>query len=442
MDNRRSFLKRFIGIGSIAAAPALSRVAEASQNARVSNIRLSQSYNRTRLVFDLDRTIDHSLFRLHNPERVVLDIKNTQLVDAGLIEQMHNTLLKGVRTGVRNGKDLRVVLDLNNQVTPRSFLLRPEANAGHRLVIDLEDKQYSVAATKKKEQPEKLRDVVVAIDAGHGGKDPGASGHLGTREKDITLQIARKLERLIKKYPGMKPVLIRNGDYYMGLRERVQRARDKKADLLISIHADSYRDTRARGSSVYVLSVDGASSETARWLAEKENSSDLIGGVKLDNKDDMVAEVLLDLSLTGTIQSSLDVGDEVLGELKRIGRVHKRRVQQAGFAVLKSPDVPSILLETAFISNPREERKLRSPAHQRKTAKAILRGVSDYFSRKAPPGTWLSLNNKEHNTVAGETLSLIAERYDVTTEELRVYNRISGDQLAIGQSLKIPYTVA
>lgn len=442
MDNRRLFLKRFVGLSSIAAAPALSRVAEASQNAKVENIRLSQSYNRTRLVFDLDRTIEHSLFRLHKPERVVLDIKNTQLIDSGLIEQMHNTLLKGVRTGVRNGTDLRVVMDLSNKVTPRSFMLNPEAGAGHRLVIDLEDANYIAAAKPKNTTKPKLRDVVVAIDAGHGGKDPGASGHLGTREKDITLAISRKLHRLISKYPGMKPVLIRNGDYYMGLRERVQKARDKKADLLISVHADSYRDTRARGSSVYALSVDGASSETARWLAEKENASDLIGGVKLDNKDDMVAEVLLDLSLTGTIQSSLDVGDEVLGELKRIGRVHKRRVQQAGFAVLKSPDVPSILLETAFISNPREERKLRSPAHQRKTAKAILRGVSDYFSRKAPPGTWLSLNNKEHKTVAGDTLMAIADQYNISTSDLKIYNRLTGDSLSVGQSLKIPYTTA
>ncbi|MDH5393470.1 MAG: N-acetylmuramoyl-L-alanine amidase [Gammaproteobacteria bacterium] len=441
MANRRNFLKKFVGMGGIVAAPMMARVAEASQKASVQNIRLSQSSNRTRLVFDLDRSIDHSLFRLHNPERVVVDIKNTQLLDSGLVEQMHNSLLTGLRTGVRNKTDLRIVLDLKNTVTPRSFLLRPEANAGYRLVLDLEDSN-STAVTYKKKQKAKLRDVIVAIDAGHGGKDPGASGHLGTREKDITLQIARKLHAIIKKYPGMKPVLIRNGDYYMGLRERVQKAREHKADLLISLHADAYRNTNARGSSVYALSVDGASSETARWLAEKENSSDLIGGVKLDNKDDMVAEVLLDLSLTGTIQSSLDVGDEVLGELKRIGRVHKRRVQQAGFAVLKSPDVPSILLETAFISNPREERKLRSPAHQHKTAKAILRGVSDYFSRKAPPGTWLSLNNKEHTTINGETLAGIAKQYDVTSMDLKMANRLTSDHLQVGQALRIPYTVA
>ena len=441
MDNRRNFLKKFVGIGGLVVAPAVSRVAEAAQNAVIKNIRLSQSNNRTRLVFDLDRSIEHSLFRLNNPERVVLDIKNTRLLDSGLVEEMQNSLLKGVRTGVRNGNDLRIVFDLSNNVTPRSFVLRPESGAGHRLVLDLEDKNTIPVANSVKEKP-KLRDVVVAIDAGHGGRDPGASGHLGTREKDITLQIARKLHRIIKKYPGMKPVLIRNGDYYMALRDRVKKARDHKADLLISLHADAYRDTRARGSSVYALSVDGASSETARWLAEKENSSDLIGGVKLNNKDDMVAEVLLDLSLTGTIQSSLDVGDEVLGELKRIGRVHKRRVQQAGFAVLKSPDVPSILLETAFISNPKEERKLRSPAHQRKTAKAILRGVSDYFSRKAPPGTWLSLNNKEHKTISGETLAGIAKQYDVSSMDLKMVNRLTSDHLQIGQALKIPYTAA
>ena len=438
MDNRRSFLKRFVGIGGIVAAPAISRVANASQNASVKNIRLSQSSNQTRLVFDLDRSIEHSLFRLHNPERVVLDIKNTRLIDSGLIEEMHNDLLKGVRSGIRNGDDLRVVLDLSESVIPRSFLLRPEVDAGYRLVIDLDNASMPVAVKKK--APAKLRDVVIAIDAGHGGNDPGASGHLGTHEKNITLQIARKLHAIMAKYPGIKPVMVRDGDYYMALRERVRKARENKADLLISIHADSYRDTRARGSSVYVLSVDGASSETARWLAEKENSSDLLGGVKLDNKDDMVAEVLLDLSLTGTIQSSLDVGDEVLGELKRIGRVHKKRVQQAGFAVLKSPDVPSILLETAFISNPKEERKLRSPAHQHKTAKAILRGVTDYFSRKAPPGTWLSLNNKEHQAVHGETLAGIAKQYNISSMDLKMVNRLTSDHLQVGQALKIPYT--
>lgn len=440
MDNRRSFLKKFVGMGGLVVAPAVSRVAESAQNAAIKNIRLSQTNDRTRLVFDLNRSIEHSLFRLNNPERVVLDIKNTRLLDSGLIEEMQNGLLKGIRTGIRNGSDLRIVLDLNNNVTPRSFLLRPESGAGHRLVLDLENN--TVAAAQKAKDKPKLRDVVIAIDAGHGGKDPGASGHLGTHEKNITLQIARKLHRVIKKYPGMRPVLIRNGDYYMPLRDRVKKARENKADLLISLHADAYRDTRARGSSVYVLSVDGASSETARWLAEKENASDLIGGVKLDDKDDMVAEVLLDLSLTGTIQSSLDVGDEVLGELKRIGRVHKRRVQQAGFAVLKSPDVPSILLETAFISNPKEERKLRSPAHQRKTAKAILRGVSDYFNRKAPPGTWLSLNNKEHQTLTGETLAGIAQQYDVSSMDLKMLNRLTTDNLQIGQKLRIPYTVA
>lgn len=441
MDNRRSFLKRVVGIGGIAAAPVLSRVAQASQNAAVQNIRLSQSDTNSRLVFDLDRSIEHSLFSLHEPERLVIDIKNTQLIDSGLLEQMHSSLLKGVRSGVRNRTDLRVVLDLNSPVVPRSFLLRPQDDAGFRLVIDLEDAKLAAGSSTKAPQ-QSLRDVVIAIDAGHGGKDPGASGHLGTLEKDVTLQISRKLERLIKKYPGMTPVMIRTGDHYMGLRDRVHKAREHKADLLISVHADSYRDTRASGSSVYALSVDGATSETARWLAEKENASDLIGGIQLDNKDDMVAEVLLDLSLTGTIQSSLDVGDEVLGELKRIGQVHKRRVQQAGFAVLKSPDVPSILLETAFISNPREERKLRSPAHQVKTAKAILRGIEDYFNRKAPPGTWLSMENQRHTTRPGETLSLIASRYDVQAESLKIYNRLVSDQLTVGQKLKIPFTVA
>ena len=429
---RRKFISQLAGIGGLAATPMVAQAASTAVS--VKNIRLSNNEGDTRLVFDLNGPVEHKIFSLHKPERVVIDLKQTRLLNSGLIEELHNNLLKGIRTGVRHVDDLRIVLDLKQKSTPRSFLLKPSGGQGHRLVVDLADSQ-----TKKQKQKKQLRDVIVAIDAGHGGADPGATGHLGTREKDITLQIARKLENMIKRRPGMKPVMIRNGDRFMRLRERIRRARDLKADMMISIHADSFPDKRARGASVYALSVSGASSESAKLLAEKENQVDMLfGDVNLDDKDEMVKQVLLDLSLTGTIQSSLDIGDEVLRELNRVGRVHKKKVQQAGFAVLKTPNIPAVLLETAFISNPKEERKLRSPAHQTKVAKAILRGVNDYFARKAPPGTWLSQHDKTYTIKRGDTLAEISSKFKTPVSHIRVRNSLHDDRLKIGQQLIIP----
>ena len=431
---RRKFISQLAGIGGLAAAPVMGQAASAPVS--VKNIRLSSHNNQTRIVFDLNAPVEHKLFTLHKPERVVIDLKQTRLLNSGLIEDMHNPLLKGIRTGVRHLHDLRVVLDLKQKSQPRSFLLPPAGDQGHRLVIDLDNPSASEKQPVKREQ---LRDVIIAIDAGHGGNDPGATGHLGTREKDITLQIARRLEKLIKKQPGMTPALVRSSDRFMRLRDRIKRAHDMNADMMISIHADSFPDKRARGASVYALSVSGASSESARLLAENENKVDMLfGNFKLDDKDEMVRQVLLDLSLTGTIQSSLDIGDEVLRELTRVGRVHKKKVQQAGFAVLKTPNIPSVLLETAFISNPREERKLRSSAHQNKVAKAILRGVNDYFVRKAPPGTWLSQMDKTYTIQRGDTLADLSQRFNTPVSHIRSRNSLHDDRLQVGQELVIP----
>ncbi|HEX7026976.1 MAG TPA: N-acetylmuramoyl-L-alanine amidase [Gammaproteobacteria bacterium] len=365
-------------------------------SAEVVNFRLSANEERTRVVFDLTGSVDHALFTLKSPERVVIDIENVSLRTALQVDTDRKALLRNIRNAPRNGNDLRIVLDLNESVTPKSFLLRPQGDSGYRLVIDL-FKQNEASSSKPlvKAVPEsdKLRDVVIAIDAGHGGKDPGASGHRGTLEKDIALAIARELARRVKTERGMRPVLIRDGDYYMGLRERIEKAREYKADLFISIHADAFHDKDARGSSVYALSLRGASSEAAEWLANRENASELIGGVSLNDKDDIVASVLLDLSQTATIQASLDVGSEVLNQLGQHNKLHRGHVQQAGFMVLKSPDIPSILVETAFISNPAEERKLTSTKHQTKIADAILQGVKRYFSRKPPRGTLFAHEN-------------------------------------------------
>ena len=436
MENfRRKFISQLAGLGSLLAAPVFGRAA--ARNVHVQNIRLSKSNDQTRIVFDLDSPVEHKLFTLHKPERVVLDLKSTRIKNLGLTDDLKNKQLKGVRVGIRNLNDLRVVLDLKSKSSPRSFLLKPSDGQGHRLVIDLNSAGEKTAKAEKTKPA--LRDVIVAIDPGHGGRDPGATGRMGTREKDVTLQIARKMEKLINKQPGMKAALIRKSDRFMRLRDRIKKAHKINADLMISLHADSFPDKRAKGASVYALSVSGASSESAHLLAESENKVDMLfGNVDLGDKDAMVQQVLLDLSLTGTIQSSLDIGDEVLKELSKVGRVHKKKVQQAGFAVLKAPNIPAILLETAFISNPKEERKLRSSAHQNKLAKAILRGANDYFSRKAPPGTWLSQNGKSYTIKRGDTLAMISQRFKTPVSHIRSRNSLHGDNLKVGQRLIIP----
>ncbi len=409
--------------------------AGASAGTRVQDIRLSKNKGYVRLVFDLDGIADHSIFALHNPERVVLDLKKTKMPH-GMVDRVQaNSLIRRIRSGVRNDKDLRVVFDLSKDVSPRSFLLAPSGTSGHRLVIDLRNKK----SKSEKIKTSSKRDVIIAIDAGHGGRDPGATGRSGTREKTVTLQIAKRLEKSINAQRGMKAVLVRKNDRYMRLRDRIHKAREHHADMMISLHADSFPDPRARGSSIYALSVDGASSETARMLAEKENAADILfGDVNLAVDDQMVKEVLFDLSLTGTIESSLDIGGEILGQLKSVNRVHKKKVQQAGFAVLKAPNIPSVLLETAFISNPREEKNLRSASHQKKVAKAITRGVNKYFSRKAPPGTWLASSECEYTVCSGDNLTAIAKKHNVNESDLRTRNGLYADNLLAGQVLQIP----
>ncbi|MDQ1362489.1 MAG: N-acetylmuramoyl-L-alanine amidase [Pseudomonadota bacterium] len=436
MENkRRNFFTRLLGLSGFAILPSFVKAADSAVH--VQSIRLSSQDGVTRLVFDLDSPVQHKLFALHDPERVVLDLQRSRLLNAGLLDDMRSGLLKSVRSGVRNVDDLRVVLDLSGKTQPSSFYLKPDKGEGHRLVIELKDPNFA-APVKQQE----MRDVIIAIDAGHGGNDPGASGKLGTQEKQITLEIARKLEKEINDKPGMKAVMVRTSDRYMRLRDRIKKARDQNADLMVSIHADAFPDPRASGASVFALSVSGATSETARLLAEKENNVDMLfGNISLEDKDEMVQQVILDLSLTGTIQSSLDVGDEILAELSKVGNVHRQRVQQAGFAVLKAPNIPAILLETAFISNPREERKLRTPAHQTNVAKAVLRGVNDYFVRKAPPGTWLAQKGKVYTVRKGESLADISEKFGVPVKHIRTRNAIHGDQLKPGRELVIPQVV-
>jgi len=407
---------------------------------QLENIRVWAAPDNTRIVFDVSGPVTHSLEALAHPYRVVVDIRNARLnkdpVQPGAVDKY----LQGIRSGMINQDDLRVVLDLKQHVVSKSFLLPPNQQYGHRLVIDLFDeaKNEQVQAVSINRSPGTSRDVVIAIDAGHGGDDPGARGPSGVHEKDVVLQISKVIADMINKERGMRAVLIREGDYFLSLRQRINKAREHKADLFISVHADAFKDPRVSGSSVYILSNKGASSEAARILAEGENASDLIGGVSLDINDDVLASVLLDLSQTASLEASIDVADRVFTALKKIGKVHTRRVQSAGFAVLKSPDIPSILIETAYISNPAEEKNLRNRDHQYKQAEAILSGLRGYFIEHTPEGTTLALAERKHVISRGDTLSTIAQYYRVSMQSLREHNGLKGDHIRVGQILAIP----
>ena len=351
----------------------------------LTGIRISQSADdHTRVVFDLTGQFEHDLFTLENPFRVVIDLKGTRKSDAIAVSSQTTNLMSGLRSASKNNDRLRVVLDLQGKVRPRSFALKPDGKSGHRLVVDLHATSLSPTPIKTNQQARSKRKkhFVIAIDPGHGGRDPGAIGKRGTREKDIALAVGKKMKALVNRTPGYKAFLTRDADRYVSLRNRVKKAREVEADIFVSLHADAFRKSHVKGASVYALSLSGASSEHARLAANKENASDLIGGISLDDKDDMIRSVLLDLSQTATIQDSLELGSDVLSQISKVSRLNNKRVQQAGFAVLKAPDMPSILIETAFLSNPAEEQKLRSPKHQQKLAKAVFSGIRSHLKTR------------------------------------------------------------
>ncbi|MEO8063217.1 MAG: N-acetylmuramoyl-L-alanine amidase [Pseudomonadota bacterium] len=377
-------------------------------------MRVAATESGTRVVLDLSGPVTHKVFLLDGPSRVVLDVARSSL---------RTRLPEGVGAviAMRSGKlphnGLRLVFDVKGPVTFDTSSVAPtNADAGSRLILDIATSGAArvvsvtpvspaapVAIRPAHAPTESGRDIVIAVDAGHGGVDPGASGRR-TREKDVVLEIAKALAARINEEPGMKAVLTRDGDYFITLQERSKRARRAKADLFVSIHADAIANPDVSGSSVYVLSDRGASSEAARWLAERENAADLKGGVKLDDKDPVLANVLMDLSQTASISASMVAADNVLKSLDRMGEVRKPRVQQAGFVVLKSPDVPSMLVETAFISNREDERKLSTPAHRVKLANAIFTGIEQYFQGNAPDGTRLAAARR--NAGSGTSLEL------------------------------------
>ena len=448
--------------------------AEALAASDVRSVRLWRAPDNTRLVFDLSGPVQHSVFTLAAPDRIVIDVTGAKLATSLDQLSLANTPITGVRSAQRSAEELRVVIDLSAPVSPKSFTLAPNQQYGHRLVVDLFDQGSAPPATQTPsvaasappvpvtpaQPPPKLtpvpngkRDIVVAIDAGHGGEDPGALSPVkGQYEKNVTLAIARELQRQINAEKGFRGELVRTGDYFIPLRKRTEIARKKGADLFVSIHADAAPRSSAFGASVYALSERGATSETARWLADAENQSDLIGGagnVSLDDKDKMLAGVLLDLSMTASLSSSLNVGQKVLSNMGNITPLHKRRVEQAGFMVLKSPDIPSILVETGFISNPNEAKKLHTASHQQALARSITTGVKQFFHENPPPGTyvaWLRDEGKiaagprEHVVARGESLALIAQRYQISLAALRSANKLNGDVIKVGQTLQIPAT--
>ncbi len=422
--------------------------AQAAWAVQVESLRVWRAPDSTRLVFDLSGPAEHKVFSLSSPQRLVIDLAGVSMSSAVKELLTDNTPIQKIRWAQRNKTVLRVVLDLKESVKSRSFLLKPNASYGHRLVLDLDDQAKSTVKTVDQMVSPgvyRSRDIVVAIDAGHGGEDPGAIGYRGVKEKKVVLAIAKELAALLEREPGFKPKLIRTGDYYVGLRKRTKLARASSADLLVSIHADAFKNRKANGASVFAISQRGATSETARWLATRENSSDLIGGVggvSLDDKDTVLAGVLLDLSMTASLSASLDVGRDVLKEIGKVNRLHKSHVEQAAFVVLKSPDIPSILVETGFITNPKDGKNLASSKHQKRLARSIFTGINRYFSLTPPPGTYLAAHrpksNKKYVIRSGDTLSSIAMQYSVSIASLRKQNNLKADVIRIGQELNIP----
>lgn len=435
-------------------------VTATAQAASVQNVRIWIAPDHARLVFDLSGAVEHKVFTLKKPDRIVLDVPSSSISTDLTKLNLKKSPITRVRSG-KNGSTLRLVLDLKRPVRPKSFVLKPNQQYGHRLVVDLYDEQKATSVVKKVVPPKangKGRDIIVSIDAGHGGEDPGAIGAGRVREKDVVLAIAKDVKKLFDKTPGYKAVLTRTSDYYISLRNRTKKARKQNADLFVSIHADAFKDARAKGASVWVLSPRGATSEVGRWLARKENSADLIGGVgsvSLEDKGDVLAGVLLDMSMTASRADSRQVARNIHKNIGSFAKMHKPRVEQAGFVVLKSPDIPSILVETGFISNPGEARKLKTRKYQQKMAKAIHKGITSHFARKPPMMTYVAERQKPQNkpvaaasvpaasvrtykVVRGDTLSVIASRNGIPLKSLRKANKLSSDRIWVGQVLRIP----
>ena len=410
----------------------------------INGLRFWKDPEKTRLVFDVSKEVDYKLTPLTKPHRLVIDFSSSTLKTDLNEVSFPKELVSKIRSS-QSKERLRIVLDLTHEVSFRDFALKPYQKYGHRLVVDMREINVKKQAVKTAESviKQKNRDIIVAIDAGHGGEDPGAVGKKKTLEKSVNFEVTKRLAKLINKEKGFKAYLTRTGDYYVGLEQRTKLARKNKADLLVSLHADGFKDSKVRGASVWVLSPNGANTEMGKWLEQRERSSDLLGGVEsLQNKDRLVAEVLLDLSMHYSVGESIKAAEEVRKQLKskKIKMHGKGGLRKAAFMVLRMPDIPAMLIEMAFISNPQDEKLLRTSKHQNKLAKALFTGIKKYFRANPPEGSYLSTlaKAKSHKVARGDTLSEIAAEYGVTIKSLKNHNRLKSSQLRIGQVLSIP----
>lgn len=423
----------------------------ASAKNAVEGVRVWPSPDSTRVVLDMTGKPDFSYFMLNNPRRLVVDIDNTSAPKSyPSIEKKHQ-IVKVIRgSQPKKAGSTRIVLELLKPTKPVLFALAPTGPYKDRLVIDLYDKSdgQSASSTPKNRVRETNRDIVIAIDAGHGGEDPGSIGPSGVYEKDITLKIATRLKHLINAEKGMRATMVRSGDYYVNLNSRSARARKNKADFLVSIHADAFTSPQPRGASVWVLSLRRANSEIGKWIEDREKHSELLGGAAdvINNtaSEKYLAQALLDMSMDHSMKTGFKVAEITLGEMKKVAKLHKRYPQAASLAVLKSPDIPSILVETGFISNPTEERLLQTASHQQKLATAVFRAIKSYYWQNPPDdslfATLRANSPTQHKIRRGESLSVIASRYGVSVSDIKRANKLKSDTVFIGQVLTIPRT--
>jgi N-acetylmuramoyl-L-alanine amidase len=421
----------------LAAAPAIAF------ESKVNGVRIWPSPDSTRVVFDLSSPVKYNVFTLKNPNRLVVDLSNTKLSTSLKGAAEDKTRLRKIRTSKPpKNRDLRIVMELDDNIDHMAFALRPTGHHSDRLVIDLLDKTETVAKAQRKIEAD--RDLIIAIDAGHGGEDPGSIGPRGTYEKNVTLTIAKKLANQINKEKGFKAVLTRTGDYFVDIGRRSDKARKAYADLLISIHADAYTSPRPSGASVWVLTMRRAETEIGRFLEDKEKHSQLLGGaaeaIKNTNNERYLVQALIDMSMDHTINQGFTVASEVLKELGKITKLHKRKTQKGNFGVLKSPDIPSILVETGFISNPKEENLLTNSWYQNRLATSLTKAVKRYFSKYAPEDTlYAKLHRKrKHKVQPGESLSIVAQTYQVSVQKIKSVNKLKSDMIRVGQVLTIP----
>jgi len=407
----------------------------------IDSIRVWPAPENTRIVFDLKNKPDYKYFTLSKPNRLVIDFNQTKNNVALKNLANHDPRIKLFRTSNSKSKSsVRLVLELAKSYKLTVFPLAPAGQYGSRLVVDLFDKNKP---TKVQAKPKvRLGDIVIGIDAGHGGEDPGSIGAKGTYEKRVTLAIAKKLKTLINKEKGMKAVMIRSGDYYVDLNRRTSLARKKHVDFLVSIHADAFRTPGPSGASVWVVTKKRAESELSRWLLKREQKSELLGGgggVIKNTSDSHLALALADMSKEHSLGVSFGVANKVISQLRKVTKMHKKTPQNGNFAVLKSSDIPSILVETGFISNHKEERNLTWSKHQQALANAIHRGIRNYFMAHPLTGSYFAaVGYKSHKVRSGESLSILAQRYNISMSKLKSVNKLKTNALRIGQTLKIP----